>query len=178
MYRNLAWYDAFDFSYDMSTPNVAHLEPQRGGCCTVMPYFVGNILELPLTTSQDYSLFHILNDYSIDLWKEQIELIHKRNGLISFITHPDYLIDERARKTYAQLLDHLRKLVDRTGIWAALPGEVDAWWRSRNEMKLVRKGDEWAIEGPSHAQARVAYAILDREGVHYELAGVTTGAHS
>jgi hypothetical protein len=178
MYRNLAWYDAFEFSYDMSTPNVAHLEPQRGGCCTVMPYFVGNILELPLTTSQDYSLFHILNDYSIDLWKEQIELIHKRNGLISFITHPDYLIDERARRTYAQLLDHLRRTVDRTNIWAALPGEVDAWWRSRNQMKLVRKGDDWAIEGPDHAQARVAYAILDRGRLHYDLAGVATGAHS
>ncbi len=35
------------------------------------PYFVGKILEIPLTTSQDYSLFQILNDYSIDLWKKQ-----------------------------------------------------------------------------------------------------------
>ena len=59
----------------MSVPNVAHLEPQRGGCCTVMPYFIGDILELPLTTTQDYSLFHILGDYSIALWKQQIELI-------------------------------------------------------------------------------------------------------
>src|SRR5580704_8149408 len=42
MYRNLDWYDAFEFSYDMSVPNVAHLEPQRGGCCTVMPFFVGD----------------------------------------------------------------------------------------------------------------------------------------
>ena len=41
MYRNLDWYDAYEFSYDMSVPNVAHLEPQRGGCCTVMPFFVG-----------------------------------------------------------------------------------------------------------------------------------------
>ena len=64
MYREQQWFDAFDFSYDMSVPNVAHLEPQRGGCCTVMPYFVGDLLELPLTTVQDYSLFHILNDYS------------------------------------------------------------------------------------------------------------------
>ncbi len=55
MYRNLDWYDAYEFSYDMSVPNVAHLEPQRGGCCTVMPFFVGKILELPLTTTQDYS---------------------------------------------------------------------------------------------------------------------------
>ena len=60
MYREQGWFGAFEFSYDMSVPNAAHLEPQRGGCCTVMPYFVGNILELPLTTVQDYTLFHIL----------------------------------------------------------------------------------------------------------------------
>jgi hypothetical protein len=40
----------------MSVPNVGHLEVQRGGC-TVMPYFIGRIVELPVTTSQDYSVF-------------------------------------------------------------------------------------------------------------------------
>ena len=53
LYRNQMWFDQLKFSYDMSVPNVAHLEPQRGGCCTVMPYFVGDILELPVTTTQD-----------------------------------------------------------------------------------------------------------------------------
>ena len=48
MYRNQEWFHALDFEYDMSVPNVAHLEPQRGGCCTVMPYFIGNLVELPL----------------------------------------------------------------------------------------------------------------------------------
>ena len=91
MYREQQWYDAFEFSYDMSVPNVAHLEPQRGGCCTVMPYFVGKILELPLTTIQDYSLFHILGDYSISLWQQQIDAIREQNGLITFLAHPDYL---------------------------------------------------------------------------------------
>ncbi|MEP6756406.1 MAG: hypothetical protein ABJA67_12955, partial [Chthonomonadales bacterium] len=60
LYRNQEWFDAFQFSYDMSVPNVGHLDPQPGGCCTVMPYFIGNILELPVTTIQDYSLFNIL----------------------------------------------------------------------------------------------------------------------
>ena len=77
LYRKQEWFDALDFSYDMSVPNVAHLDPQRGGCCTVMPYFVGKILELPVTTTQDYTLFNILNDYSIDLWKKQIESDHE-----------------------------------------------------------------------------------------------------
>ena len=60
LYRNADWFDAFEFSYDMSLPNVAHLDPQRGGCCTVMPFFIGKIVELPLTCTQDYTLFQIL----------------------------------------------------------------------------------------------------------------------
>src|SRR4030095_13902574 len=96
MYREQRWYEAFGFAYDMSVPNVAHLEPQRGGCCTVMPYFVGDILELPLTTLQDYSLFHILDDYSLTLWQRQIASIREQHGLITFLAHPDYLVDPGA----------------------------------------------------------------------------------
>jgi len=130
MYRALDWYDAYEFSYDMSLSSVAHLEPKRGGGCTVFPFFIGKILELPLTTSQDYSVFHILGDYSIDLWKTQLELIRQRNGLISFIAHPDYLKNRRARGVYEALLDHLRQMIERERIWATLPGEVDQWWES------------------------------------------------
>ena len=59
----------------MSVPNVAHLEPQAGGCCTVMPYFMGHVLELPLTAAQDYTVFHVLGDYSTRLWQEQIDRV-------------------------------------------------------------------------------------------------------
>ena len=88
----------FEFSYDMSVPNAAHLEPQRGGCCTVMPYFVGDILELPLTTTQDYSLFHILGEYSTALWKEQIELlaVEERPDQLH---HPSRLSERAARRS-------------------------------------------------------------------------------
>ena len=170
MYRNLDWYDAYEFSYDMSMPNVAHLEPQRGGCCTVFPYFVGKILEIPLTTCQDYSLFQILNDYSIELWKTQIALLQKRNGLISFIAHPDYLIDSRARGVYESLLTYLQQLVERENIWMALPGEVNSWWRARNEMRLVQQDGNWTVEGPDSNRAQVAFAVLDGGQLRYELA--------
>jgi hypothetical protein len=169
MYRNLDWYDAYEFSYDMSMPNVAHLEPQRGGCCTVFPYFVGKILEIPLTTCQDYSLFQILNDYSIDLWKQQIALIRKRNGLISFIAHPDYLMNSQARRVYELLLGYLRQIVEHDKVWMALPGEVDQWWRARSQMKLVPAGDGWKIEGPDCDRARIAYATLDGDGIRYSV---------
>ena len=124
MYREQGWFEAFEFAYDMSVPNAAHLEPQRGGCCTIMPYFVGNVLELPLTTVQDYSLFHILDDYSTTLWKEQMRLIKAHHGLISVITHPDYLLGQRERDVYVELLRHVAELRERDGVWVALPGEI------------------------------------------------------
>ena len=169
MYRNLDWYDAYEMSYDMSMPNVAHLEPQRGGCCTVFPYFVGKILEIPLTTCQDYSLFQILNDYSIDLWKQQLALLRKRNGLMSFIAHPDYLIDAGARKVYESLLQYLQQMVKREKIWMALPGEVDQWWRARSQMHLVQADGRWTVEGPQSDQAKVAFAVLDGDNLRYEV---------
>jgi peptidoglycan/xylan/chitin deacetylase (PgdA/CDA1 family) len=175
MYRMLDWYDEYDFSYDMSLTNVAHLEPKRGGCCTVFPFFLGKILELPLTTSQDYSIFHILNDYSIDLWTKQLDLIRKRNGLMTFLTHPDYLISRQTRKVYESLLGYLRELIDREKIWAALPAEVDQWWRTRSQLKLEQKGDTWAITGTGSERARIAYAVCDGHGLSYEIA--PTPAH-
>jgi hypothetical protein len=173
MYRNQSWYDAFEFSYDMSVPNVAHLEPQRGGCCTVMPYFIGDILELPLTTIQDYSLFHILGDYSTNLWIQQMELILEQNGLMSFIAHPDYLMEPRAREVYLELLTHLAKMHVDKNLWIALPGDVNRWWRNRSQMQLVRHGDQWQIEGPDAHRARVAYATLAGNRVVYTLNGAS-----
>jgi hypothetical protein len=169
MYRRQDWFSAFEFSYDMSVPNVAHLEPQRGGCCTVMPYFVGDILELPLTTTQDYSLFHILGDYSIALWKEQIARVMERNGLISFIAHPDYLVEKRARGVYLELLAHLSELRARKQTWVALPADIDRWWRSRQAMSLVPDGGSWRIVGHGRERARIAYATVEGGHVTYEV---------
>jgi hypothetical protein len=179
MYRMLDWYDAYEFSYDMSLTNVAHLEPKRGGCCTVFPFFLGKILELPLTTSQDYSIFHILKDYSIDLWKKQLALIRQRNGLMTFLTHPDYLIERRARKVYELLLGYLWEMIDHEKIWTALPGEVDLWWRTRSQLTLVQRGSGWEIEGSGKERARIAYAVREGDRLAYEVAPAPAhqGAH-
>jgi hypothetical protein len=158
LYRKQLWYDALDFEYDMSVPNVAHLDPQRGGCCTVMPYFLGNLLELPVTTTQDYSLFNILNDYSTDLWERQIELIMEKHGLMSFVVHPDYIMGTRERATYEALLNRLAHLREEKRIWITTPGDVNRWWRRRAEMRLVEHDGRWEVEGAGREQARVAYA--------------------
>lgn len=175
LYRKQLWYDALKFSYDMSIPNVAHLDPQRGGCCTVMPYFIGKILELPVTTTQDYILFNILNDGSIELWKQQMGLIMEKHGLMSFIVHPDYIMKPQQRRTYETLLAHLCRVQQERGVWLATPGNVNRWWRQRAAMRLVEGPNGWSIEGPGSERACLAYAALDRDQLKYEVDRVPAG---
>jgi len=172
LYRNLDWYEAFEISYDMSVPNVGHLDPQPGGCCTTKPFFIGKILEIPVTATQDYTLFNILEQYSTDLWREQVRRILERHGLASFIVHPDYVLEPRARNTYRELLAHLAQLRRTSNLWTALPGEVNEWWRARSEMMLRKQGERWVIEGPGKDRARVAFARLENGRLAYELPAV------
>ena len=167
LYRKQSWFNDLNFDFDMSVPNVAHLDPQRGGCCTVMPYFVGKILELPVTTTQDYTLFHILNDYSINLWQKQIDLIMEKHGLISFIVHPDYIGAPRERNIYQALLKHLANLRKERALWITTPGEVNRWWRQRAEMEFVEDSHGWRIEGDGNERARIAYASENNGRIAY-----------
>jgi hypothetical protein len=177
MYRNAAWYGALDVAYDMSIPNAAHMEPQRGGCCTVMPYFVGDVLELPLTTTQDFALINVVRQHTCELWKREIAMISAEHGLISFIVHPDYLLSSQAQQVYAELLAYLSNLRSEGKLWIALPKEVNDWWRQRAQMRLVPNGEGWTIEGTGKERARIAYASLVEGRLTYALdAGCATHA--
>jgi hypothetical protein len=175
LYRKPEWYKDLNFSYDMSFPNVSHLDPKRGGCCTVMPYFIGDVLEIPLTTIQDYTLFHILDEYSTDLWKKQIEMILAKNGLISFIVHPDYIVDSEAQSVYKDLLAFLNELRGREALWFALPGEIDSWWRARSLMSVVERDGSWEIVGEGAERAVLAFAREVDGKLVYEMADVPNG---
>jgi hypothetical protein len=167
LYRNLDWLPELDFSYDMSVPNVAHLDPQSGGCCTLFPYFIGKTLEIPVTTTQDYSLFHIIGEYTLDLWKKQTRLILRKNGLMNFIVHPDYIVDQKPQQTYRNLLAHLSELRADQNVWLPLPHEVDEWWRARGQMQIVDDGGNLRIGGEGSERARIAYARLENGQLTY-----------
>jgi hypothetical protein len=167
MHRKQEWFDKLDFQYDMSVPTVSHVEPQKGGCCTVSPYFVDNILELPLTTVQDHGMFYVLSDRSLDLWWRQIEIILTHHGLISFIVHPDYVIEAAEREQYRKLLEYIAKLRKSHSVWVALPGEINSWWRERSQLQLVPRGDSWEVVGQGSERARLAFAAFADGRVTY-----------
>ena len=89
-----------------------------------------------------------------DVWK----LIAEKNGLISFIVHPDYVVHDEVKSLYKDLLKYLRELQATTGIWVTLPSEVNRWWRARSKIQVVPSGNEWRIEGEGAERAVLAYA--------------------
>ena len=169
LYRKIDWFSSLKFSYDMSVPSVAHLDPQRGGCCTVTPYFIGDILELPLTTIQDYSLFNIIGNFSIDLWKQQMDLILQKNGLATFLIHPDYITGRTTWGIYKSLLEYLTRICADRHVWWPLPRDVHAWWTQRNRMELESRNGKWCVVGPGSERARVAYASLSGTDIVYRI---------
>lgn len=176
LYRNLEWFGELDFLYDMSVPNSAPLDPQPGGCCTVMPYFIGGLVELPLTTIQDYSLFHVLGRYDMEIWEQQIKSVIGHNGLLTFLIHPDYIIDSGPQDAYRRLLERLAGCAAEHDCWLPLPREVAQWWKQRNEMKLVKTSAGWKVVGNGAEHARVAWAVAERDHLTYSLDDVCSFA--
>jgi hypothetical protein len=140
------------FDYDSSYPDTDPFEPQGGGCCTWLPFFNREMVELPLTMAQDHTLFVILRHPDERAWTDKAEFLRARGGLALIDTHPDYLIEERIKDAYRRLLE---RFAGDQSAWKALPREVSAWWRRRADSRIERAGDEWVVSGPAAAEAHV-----------------------
>lgn len=125
------WLGELPLDYDCSVPHSDPYEPQPGGCCSLWPFFIGSLVELPYTLPQDHTLLTVLREQPLPIWLAQVDKIERSHGLIQGLTHPDpgYLAEPRARKIYAELLD---ALASRERIWKPLPRELAAWWRRRD----------------------------------------------
>jgi hypothetical protein len=143
------------FDYDSSYSDTDPYEPQPGGCCTFLPYFNRDTVELPITLAQDHTLFTILQHPDGDLWLRKARHIRDRGGMVLVLTHPDYARDQRLAQGYEALLDAFAG--DDT-VWHALPKEVAAWWRRRAASTIRADGDGWTIDGPASDDARVSFA--------------------
>jgi hypothetical protein len=103
-----------------------------------------------------------------------MDSIIAKHGLVSFIIHPDYTVEPKTQVLYRELLRLIRKNGDEQHMWLALPGEVDAWWRQRNSMTLVRQSGTWHVRGIGSGQAAVAYARLENGRLKYVLPNRST----
>lgn len=149
------WMPMLGFDYDSSYPDTDLFEPQPGGCCTWLPFLNGQLVELPITLSQDHTLFVILGQTDETAWVEKAELLRDRGGLALLNTHPDYMRDPERLRAYEAFL---RRFADDASAWRALPRDVASWWRRRAASHLELRDGAWCVVGPAAREAQVAYA--------------------
>jgi peptidoglycan/xylan/chitin deacetylase (PgdA/CDA1 family) len=154
-HRNWDWMPLLGFDYDSSYPDTDPYEPQRGGCCTWLPFFNQGMVELPITMPHDHNLFVILGEKDERLWLEKADFLRERGGMALIVTHPDYFVDERILNAYERFI---RRYVDAPGAWKALPRDVSMWWRRRAESRIELTADGWQAVGPAAAEARIDFA--------------------
>ena len=130
-HRVFDWLAELPVEYDCSVPHSDPYEPQPGGCCSLWPFFIGDVVELPYTLPQDHTLFTVLGRPSNETWLRAIDAIVESNGLIQIVSHPDpgYLGDSDKRAMYAATLDAISRNEE---LWHALPRDVARWWRQRD----------------------------------------------
>ena len=145
------------FDYDSSYPDSDPYEPTPGGCCSWLPYFNQDQVELPVTLPQDHTVFVILRRGDESLWVEKADFLRSRGGLALMIVHPDYMLQDERVAAYERFLT---RYADDQTAWRALPRDVSAWWRRRAASHLERAGDGgWKVAGPAAGQARVRYGL-------------------
>jgi glycosyltransferase involved in cell wall biosynthesis len=139
MQHRLGWLHRLDAEYDASTFDTDPFEPQPDGVGTIFPFWVpgphgGGYVELPYTLAQDFTLFKILEEHNIDLWKRKVDWIADNGGMVLVNTHPDYMCfegqpgrDEYQVSHYEELLRYVREKFDGR-YWAASPREVARYY--------------------------------------------------
>jgi len=143
MHHNLAWHHRLNVAYDASTYDTDPFEPQGAGTGTIFPFSVTDpatghsYVELPYTMPQDHTLFILMKEENIDIYKRKLDWIAQNGGMAHLITHPDYLRFEGDAETamtyparyYTEFLEYVKTRYEGQ-YWLASCEEVAAFYRA------------------------------------------------
>lgn len=141
MLNNLDWIGGLNIEYDASTFDTDPFEPQPIGLRTIFPFYVGvsngkGFVELPYTLPQDFTLFVLLKEKNIEIWKKKLDWIVENGGMALLITHPDYMnfyggkigTEEYPASNYEEFLKYVKSKYEGQ-YWHALPKEIARFWK-------------------------------------------------
>jgi glycosyltransferase involved in cell wall biosynthesis len=136
MHHNLEWLHDVECLYDASTFDTDPFEPQPDGVETIFPFWVGGegrkgYVELPYTLCQDSTMFILLREQTIDIWKKKVDWVAQHGGMVLLDTHPDYIgfgmkqsdVQAYPCSFYSELLDYISNTYQGQ-YWHALPKQV------------------------------------------------------
>lgn len=142
MLAHLEWITELEAEYDCSSFDTDPFEPINYSVRTIFPFILidrkrGRLcVELPYTLPQDHTLFVILREKNISIWKKKADWVAQKGGMIFLNTHPDYMnfdgaprsLEEYPASHYIDLLNYIR---DRYAgrYWHIMPRELAHFWR-------------------------------------------------
>ena len=136
-HHNLEWTPELNIRYAVTTYDTDPLEPQAGGIGTVFPFRVQNCrtgreyIEIPYTLPQDFGLYILMREKTIDIWKRKLDWIARSGGMAHLKTHPDYMslesetmgIEEYPINYYTDFLRYIRQTYSGQ-YWHVCPDEL------------------------------------------------------
>jgi hypothetical protein len=142
MLRNLDWMLDLNIGFSTSSFDTDPFEPQPEGMGTIFPFWVGapsngkGFIELPYTLVQDFTLFVIMREKTIDVWKRKIDWIAAHGGMALVNTHPDYMnfsdkkctSEEYPVERYKKFL-HYVSTAYQGQFWHSVPSEIAKFWK-------------------------------------------------
>jgi len=141
MHHNLEWIHELDIEYDSSSFDTDPFEPQPDGAETIFPFLVQYekdkhcYVELPYTLPQDFTLFILMEEKNIEIWKRKLDWIVENGGMALVVSHPDFMHfgrgsmgrEEYPAEYYEEFLEYIKN--NYNGMyWHALPREVARFW--------------------------------------------------
>jgi hypothetical protein len=141
MHHNLEWLHELNIQYDASTFDTDPFESQPDGMRTIFPFWVqreaspDKYVELPYTLPQDFTLFILMQEQNINIWKKKLDWVVAHGGMALVDTHPDYMhfdgkkcgVEEYPAEYYGALLDYIKERYEGQ-YWHALPRDVARFW--------------------------------------------------
>lgn len=155
MHHNLEWIGDLDIKYDASTFDTDPFEPQPDGVGTIFPFYVHNhstgrgYVELPYTLVQDFTLFILMQEKNISMWKQKLDWIAEQGGMALLITHPDYMNFPNGESReesypvdyYVEILKYVEEYYSGQ-YWLALPKEVAHFYMTESQKTLYESDVE------------------------------------
>ena len=148
MFCNLDWIQNLNIEYDSSTFDTDPFEPKPDGRRTIFPFWVqssnaSGYVELPYTMPQDFTLFILMKEKNIDIWKRKVDWIVANGGMVLITTHPDYIgfngsklgREEYPVDFYREILLYLKNSYQNQ-YWNALPRDVASFWSQNYKTNL------------------------------------------
>ena len=93
---------------------------------------------MPYTLPQDFTLFILMKEKNIDIWKKKLDWIAEKGGMALFISHPDYMNfnkqkignEEYTVEFYTEFLEYIKNRY-KDQYWHILPKDIARFWQQR-----------------------------------------------